>query len=86
MLAFEVIAIVGTGALFLAARGPGHGLVTKFGPRLGLTGSRLERATGIVARPGRPALTVGRALPGLRTLTVIAARAAGLPGRRDCPR
>lgn len=46
VLVFEVIAIVGTGALFMAARGPGHGLVRKFGPRLGLTGSRLERATG----------------------------------------
>lgn len=84
-LAFEVIAIVGTGALFLAARGPGNGLVRKFGPRLGLTGSRLQRATGLIERRGRPALAVGRALPGLRTVTVIAAGAAGLPARRALP-
>jgi membrane-associated protein len=84
-LAFEVIAIVGTGALFLAARGPGNGLIRKFGPRLGLTGSRLERATGVIERRGRAALAVGRALPGLRTVTVIAAGAAGLPARRALP-
>lgn len=85
VLAFEAVAVLGTGALFLAARGPAHGLVTKFGPRVGLTGSRLERATGIIERRGLSALAVGRVLPGLRTVTVIAAGAAGLPARRALP-
>lgn len=84
-LAFEMIAILGTAALFLAARGSGHGLVRKFGPRLGMTGKRLERAAGLIERRGRPALAIGRALPGLRTVTVIAAGAAGLPARRALP-
>jgi hypothetical protein len=37
ILAFETVAIPGTTALFLAARGPGHAVVRRLGPRLGLT-------------------------------------------------
>lgn len=37
VLAFEAVAIVGTTALFLVAHGPGHALLARFGPRLGLT-------------------------------------------------
>jgi membrane protein DedA with SNARE-associated domain len=82
ILAFEAVAIVGTTALFVAARGPGHAVVTRLGPRLGLTTARLARATNLIERRGRPALAVGRATPGLRTLTVIAAGGSGLsPGR-----
>jgi membrane protein DedA with SNARE-associated domain len=41
---FEVIAILGTTALFLACRGPAQRIITRFGPRLGLTEARLRRA------------------------------------------
>ena len=85
ILAFEAVAIVGTTALFLAARGPGHAVVRRLGPRLGLTATRLARATSLIERRGRPALAVGRATPGLRTLTVIAAGASGLSIRRALP-
>ncbi|HEY1318743.1 MAG TPA: hypothetical protein VGF32_00790, partial [Streptosporangiaceae bacterium] len=34
---FEVIAVLGTTALFLACRGPAQRIITRFGPRLGLT-------------------------------------------------
>ena len=43
-LALELVALAGTAALFLAARGPGRALLTRAGPRLGLTGPRLARA------------------------------------------
>jgi membrane-associated protein len=80
--AFEAIAILGTTALFLAARGPGHAVIRRLGPRVGLSSARLGRATSLIERRGRPALAVGRATPGLRTLTVIAAGGSGLsPGR-----
>jgi membrane protein DedA with SNARE-associated domain len=83
--AFEAVAIVGTTVLFLAARGPGHALVRRAGARVGLTAARLGRATGLIERRGRLALAVGRATPGLRTLTVIAAGGSGLPVRRALP-
>src|SRR5579872_1354606 len=82
---FEVIAIVGTTALFLVSRGSAHQLIARFGPRLGLSQARLGRATALAEARGRPGLAVGRALPGLRTLTVIAAGASGLAGRRALP-
>ena len=78
VLAFEAVAVVGTAVLFLVARGPGHAVIARLGPRLGLTDARLGRATALVTRRGRPALAIGRGTPGLRTLTVVAAGGSGL--------
>jgi membrane protein DedA with SNARE-associated domain len=82
---FEVIAILGTTALFLACRGPAQRIITRFGPRLGLTEVRLRRAADFAETRGRPGLALGRGTPGLRTLTVIAAGVSGLNGRRALP-
>ena len=82
---FEVIAILGTTALFLACRGPAQRIITRFGPRLGLTEARLRRAAAFAETRGRPGLALGRGTPGLRTLTVIAAGLSGLNGRRALP-
>jgi membrane protein DedA with SNARE-associated domain len=82
---FEVIAVLGTTALFLACRGPAHRIIARLGPRLGLTQTRLARAAALAEARGRPGLAVGRALPGLRTLTVVAAGASGLTARRALP-
>jgi len=78
------LAMVGA-RLFTAARGPGHALVRRFGPRLGLTAARQARAVGLIERRGWPALALGRATPGLRTLTVVAAGGSGLSPRRALP-
>jgi membrane protein DedA with SNARE-associated domain len=85
VLAFEAVAIIGTVALFAAARGPGNALVRRFGPRLGLTAARQARAVGLIERRGWPALALGRATPGLRTLTVVAAGGSGLSPCRALP-
>jgi membrane protein DedA with SNARE-associated domain len=85
VLAFEVVAVVGTAVLFLACRGPGHAVIARVGPRIGLTDERLGRATTLLARRGRPALAVGRGTPGLRTVTVVAAGASGMNLRRALP-
>jgi membrane protein DedA with SNARE-associated domain len=82
---FEVIAVVGTTALFLACRGSARKAIARFGPRLGLTQGRVRRAAAFAEARGRTGLAVGRALPGLRTLTVIAAGASGLSRRRALP-
>jgi membrane protein DedA with SNARE-associated domain len=83
--AFEVIAVLGTTALFLACRGPAQRIIARFGPRLGLTEARLRRAAAFAETRGRPGLALGRGTPGLRTLTVIAAGVSGLNGRRALP-
>src|SRR5512142_436586 len=55
---FEVVAVAGTAALFLACRGPAQRLIARFGPRIGLTKARLDRATALAESRGRPGLTV----------------------------
>ena len=85
VVALEVVAVAGSAALFLFARGPGHALVTRIGPRVGLTSPRLERAVAMIETRGRAALVVGRATPGLRTVTTVAAGASGLSARRALP-
>jgi membrane protein DedA with SNARE-associated domain len=85
VVGFEVIAVLGTTALFLICRGPAHRIIARFGPRLGLTRARLARAAALAEARGRPGLAIGRALPGLRTLTVVAAGLSGLAGRRALP-
>jgi membrane protein DedA with SNARE-associated domain len=82
---FEVIAVAGTTALFLASRGPAHRIITRFGPRLGLTQARVGRAAAFAETRGRPGLALGRGTPGLRTITVIAAGVSGLSWRRALP-
>jgi membrane protein DedA with SNARE-associated domain len=82
---FEVIAVAGTTALFLACRGPAHRVIVRYGPRLGLTEARVRRAAGFAETRGRAGLALGRATPGLRTLTVIAAGVSGLSWRRTLP-
>ncbi len=81
----EVVALVGTGALLLASRGPGRALIARLGPRIGLTAERLGTATALVERRGGAALAVGRATPGLRTVTVLAAGSSGVPVARALP-
>jgi membrane protein DedA with SNARE-associated domain len=82
---FEVIAAVGTTALFVACRGSGHRLVARYGPRIGLTEARVRRVAAVAEARGLAGLAVGRATPGLRTLTVVAAGVSGLNGRRALP-
>jgi membrane protein DedA with SNARE-associated domain len=85
VVAFEAVAVVGTALLFVACRGPGHALVARLGPHVGLTAERLARATALLERRGRPALAVGRGTPGLRTVTVVAAGGSGLSLRQALP-
>jgi len=82
---FEVIAVLGTTALFVACRGPAQRVITRFGPRLGLTEARLRRAAAFAETRGKPGLALGRGTPGLRTITVVAAAVSGLNGRRALP-
>jgi hypothetical protein len=78
VIGFEVVSVVGTTALFLACRGPAHHLISRLGPRIGLSHARVSRGATFVETRGRSALAIGRGPPGLRTVTVLAAAASGL--------
>jgi membrane protein DedA with SNARE-associated domain len=84
-LALELVAAVGTAALFFLVRGPGRAVLGRLGPRLGLTEARLARASSFLDRRGRSALTIGRATPGLRTVTVAAAASSRVEAARALP-
>jgi membrane protein DedA with SNARE-associated domain len=85
VLAVEVIAVVSTLVLFHVGRGPGYRLVTRFGRFIGLTAERMARVSSAIEGRGQVGLATGRATPGLRTLTVVAAGGAGLRARRAVP-
>ena len=85
VLALELVAVAGTTTLLIASRGPGSALIRRLGPRLGLTPPRQATICGWVERRGTPALVLGRATPGLRTVTVISAGSVRLPYRQALP-
>jgi membrane protein DedA with SNARE-associated domain len=82
VLGLEAVALLGTAALFFACRGPAHAVIIRAGSRVGLGPERLGRAAAVLEHRGGPALTIGRATPGLRTVTVVAAGGAGIAPRR----
>lgn len=85
VVALELVAAVGTASLFFVVRGPGRAALARFGPRLGLTEARLARAGATLDQRGRTALAVGRATPGLRTATVVAAGTSTIAPERAIP-
>lgn len=85
VVALELVVAVGTAALFFLVRGPGQAVLARLGPRVGLTPDRLQRASGLLERRGALALLVGRATPGLRTVTVVAAGGSKLAPAQALP-
>jgi membrane protein DedA with SNARE-associated domain len=85
VIVLEAVAVAGTALLFFAARGPGRALLTRFGPRLGLTAARLNRATASSSVGARPPSPWAAAPGGLRTVTVVAAGGSNLSFRRALP-
>ena len=79
VLALQAVSVIGTTALFFLARGPGRSVITRLGRRLGITEERLDRIGGRFGRRGAPAMALGRATPGLRTITVVGAAISGVP-------
>jgi membrane protein DedA with SNARE-associated domain len=81
-----LLALVAGGiAQFLLARGPGRGLLYRFGRYLGLTPARLDAASGAVRKSGPVGIGLAILTPGIRAATVAACGLAGLPPRRFVP-
>jgi membrane protein DedA with SNARE-associated domain len=82
MVLLELVALAGTAALFLAARGPGRALITRFGPGRALLAKVESKFGSKGSSAGLPALVTGRTTPGLRTVTVVAAAGSGIRAGR----
>lgn len=75
----ELVVVIGTITLFLLARRIGQGFLDRLQSRRPSLAPRIDRVRSALAQRGNLALVVGRATPGLRTMTVLA---AGLSGMR----
>jgi membrane protein DedA with SNARE-associated domain len=83
-VAMEVVAVLGTTLLFAATRGPARTLLQALVQRVGPRPRRFLGGDG--AQQRHPAaLALGRATPGLRTLTVVVSALAGMRPRIAIP-
>ena len=85
IVTFEVAMLLGGVIQYALARGPGRGVLYRFGRYIGLTGPRLDRAGSALQRGGVTGLSVALTTPGVRAATVAAAGIAGLPLRVFLP-
>ena len=77
-----VIAIVSGGTVqYLLARGPGRGVLFRFGRYLGLTPARLEAASARVEKGGIIGMSLTMLIPGIRGVAIVASGLAGVPLR-----
>jgi membrane protein DedA with SNARE-associated domain len=79
LLAAIVAGVLGAYVQYRLARGPGRGLIYRFGRYIGLTPMRLDKASDTLKGRGWRTIAVGRAVPGLRMGTVAASGLAGVP-------
>lgn len=79
LLSAFVAGVVGAFVQYLVARGPGRGVIYRFGKYIGLTPARLDKASASIKGRGWVAVALGRALPGLRIGAVAACGLAGVP-------
>jgi membrane protein DedA with SNARE-associated domain len=83
--ALEVVGVaslavfLGSSLLFLVAHQGGRPLLVKYGRYILLDERRLEQMEDWFRRRGRPAIILGRLIPGLRIPTTVMAGISGLP-------
>jgi membrane protein DedA with SNARE-associated domain len=65
--------LLGGSIQFALARGPGRGLLCRFGRYVGLTKPRIDAAAEKIRKGGVPGLTVAILVPGVRGAAIVAA-------------
>jgi membrane protein DedA with SNARE-associated domain len=79
MTSLEAVVILGACILFFAARRLGHPLLERLTRRHPSIGAQVERVRRSLDRRGGGGLVVGRATPGLRTISVLVAALSAIP-------
>src|SRR6266566_3400060 len=77
-LAILVALLLGGSIQFVLARGPGRGLLSRFGRYVGLTPPRIDGAAEKIRKGGVPGLAVSILVPGVRGVAIVAAGLADL--------
>ena len=78
-LALSAVSALGSSGLYLVVRLGGRPLVERFGRYIHLGPTQLARAESLLARGGWFGIAAGRAIPGLRYVTVIACGLLRIP-------
>jgi membrane protein DedA with SNARE-associated domain len=74
--------VVGGVIQFMLVRGPGRGLIYRYGRYLGITPARLDAAAARIERGGLLGIGVAILTPGVRSVAVPACGIAGIPFQR----
>jgi membrane-associated protein len=85
LIAILLALVLGGLIQFALARGPGRGLLYRFGRYIGLTSPRLDAAFEKVKKGGIPAISVAFLVPGVRGAAVAASGLANMPLRTFLP-
>jgi membrane-associated protein len=81
LLALLAASLIGASVQFHLVRGPGRGLIYRYGRYVGLPATRLDRAAASLHARGARAVALLRITPGIRAVAAIAAGLAGLSYR-----
>jgi membrane protein DedA with SNARE-associated domain len=81
-LAILVALLLGGFIQFVLARGPGRGLLYRFGRYAGLTKPRIDAAAEKIRKGGAHGLAISILVPGVRGVAIVASGLADLPPRR----
>jgi membrane protein DedA with SNARE-associated domain len=81
LIALLVALVLGGLIQFVLARGPGRGLLYRFGRCIGLTSSRLDAASARVQKGGALSMSIAILVPGVRGAAIAASGLAHMPLR-----
>jgi membrane-associated protein len=85
LIAILIALVLGGLIQFILARGPGRGLLYRFGRYIGLTTPRLDAASGKVKKGGVVGISLAILVPGVRGAAIAASGLADMPLRTFLP-
>ncbi len=85
LIALLVALVLGGLIQFVLARGPGRGLLYRFGRYIGLTSPRLDAASARVKKGGILGISIAILVPGVRGAAIAASGLADMPLRTFLP-
>jgi membrane protein DedA with SNARE-associated domain len=80
-IAILIALVLGGLIQFVLARGPGRGLLYRFGRSIGLTSPRLDAASARVKKGGALGISIALLVPGIRGVAIAASGLADMPLR-----
>ncbi len=81
LIAILIALVLGGLIQFVLARGPGRGLLYRFGRYIGLTSPRLDAASARIKKGGAPGISIAILVPGVRGAAIAASGLADMPLR-----